>query len=394
MSLDELLTRVRAAVRRERLLDTATRIIAVPSPTGDAGASMDCLAEILRSDGFAVDRPTGGYDKAPAVAVRFDSGKPGKCIEFDGHMDVVHLPFVPPSVNGNELRGSGSCDMKGGIAAAVEALRAIRDAGLLRAGSVLFLAHDLHEAPWGLGEQLDQLIRDGLHGDAVLIPEALNANLPICGRGSATWRAFVRRSGPPVHEVMRPADQPLVLPAMGELVCRLVEYDRQLASQGETIAGRASTFIGQVHGGEIFNQSTNECMLEGTRRWLAGTDPKNVEADFRELLNATARQHGVTIDLEWRPIRGAFELDPSSAIVSAFQQGHVALSGATLPSGPKLFVDDGNSFSSLANVPTITHGPRGGGQHTVNEWVDIDDLVRVAQLYSITAALYTADSGG
>jgi succinyl-diaminopimelate desuccinylase len=64
------------------------------------------------------------------------------------------------------------------------------------------------------------------------------------------------------------------------------------------------------------------------------------------------------------------------------------VSGARLPVGPKPFVDDGNSFSALAGVPAITHGPRAGGQHTVDEWVDIDDLVRVAVLYALTAVTY------
>ena len=73
--------------------------------------------------------------------------------------------------------------MKGGVAAAVEAVRALRDAGGLAAGSILLTAHDLHEAPWGDGRQLDQLIRDGIVGDAVLLPEPLRDVLPVAGRG-------------------------------------------------------------------------------------------------------------------------------------------------------------------------------------------------------------------
>ena len=61
-----------------------------------------------------------------------------------------------------------------------------------------------------------------------------------------------------------------------------------------------------------------------------------------------------------------------------------------VPLGPKAFVDDGNTFWRLANVPTITHGPKAGGQHTVNEWIDIDDMVRVAGLYAATAVRYCA----
>jgi len=51
-------------------------------------------------------------------------------------------------------------------------------------------------------------------------------------------------------------------------------------------------------------------------------------------------------------------------------------------------VDDGNSFHGLRGLPAITHGPRAGGQHTVHEWVEIDDLARVARLYALTAAAY------
>ena len=107
--------------------------------------------------------PTGGYPEAPAVVIRLESGRPGPTLQFNGHLDTVHLPFVPPRVeDGRLLTGSGASDMKGGVAAAVEAVRALRDAGGLVAGSVLLTAHDLHEAPWGDGRQLDQLIRDGL----------------------------------------------------------------------------------------------------------------------------------------------------------------------------------------------------------------------------------------
>src|SRR4051794_26778006 len=125
----ELLAAVREHVSRERMLDTAQQLIAVPSPTGDAGAVCDRLADILGGDGFAFDRQAGGHPAAPAVLVHYQSGDVGRCLQFNGHLDVVHLPYVPPSVEGNLLKGSGSCDMKGGTAAAIEALRAVRDSG-------------------------------------------------------------------------------------------------------------------------------------------------------------------------------------------------------------------------------------------------------------------------
>jgi succinyl-diaminopimelate desuccinylase len=378
---------VRQHVSRRRLLDTARELVAVPSRTGECGAVCDRLAELLRADGFEVQRHAAGHAAAPAVVVRFESGTPGRCLQFNGHLDVVHLPYVPPSVEGNLLRGSGSCDMKGGTAAAIEALRAVRESGLLRQGSILLVAHDLHEAPWGLGQQLDALIGLGLHGDAVLLPEPLTDHLPIAGRGSATWKVTIRRPGPPVHEVMRP-DEPSVIRAGADLVQRLHKLENELAKQTDPVAGSASVFVGQLHSGEIFNQYPQECWLEGTRRWLEVGERQRVKDDFRALLAAVAKDHGVAVACDWRHIRDPFRLDTGSPFVDAFQTAHTAVSGKPLPTGPKMFVDDGNSFYGLAGLPAITHGPRSAGQHTVHEWIDIDDMVRVATLYALTALVY------
>ncbi|HEY1861901.1 MAG TPA: M20/M25/M40 family metallo-hydrolase [Gemmataceae bacterium] len=380
--------RLRRAVNRSRLLDTAQRLIAVPSWTGEGGAVADCLAEILTTDGFTVERVAAGHPAAPAVVVRVSSGKPGRTLQLNGHLDTVHLPFVPPRIEGDRLTGSGASDMKGGTAAAVEALRALRDTGALSGGGVLFTAHDLHEAPWGFGQQLDRMIQDGIVGDAVLLPEPLSDRLPIAGRGAATWKVTIRRDGPPVHEVMRPPHEPDVLSAGAELVQRLVQLGQRLAQPIDPVAGAASVFIGQFHCGEIYNQYPQECWLEGTRRWLPGTHREEVEAEFRELLAELEWATNTSIAAEFRFIRDAFALDPKDRLVTTFQNAYAETAGQPLALGPKPFVDDGNSFHALAGIPAITHGPRAGGQHTVNEWVEIDDLVRIAGLYATIAVEY------
>jgi acetylornithine deacetylase/succinyl-diaminopimelate desuccinylase-like protein len=388
MTLEALRERLGAAVQRQRLLDTARQLVAVPSRTGEAGAAADCLAQLLAADGFAVRRLDAGHPASPAVVVRLDGGKPGPTLQFNGHLDTVHLPFVPPGLNGDLLTGSGASDMKGGTAAAVEALRVLRDTGALQAGSVLFTAHDLHEAPWGLGQQLDQLIRDGVVGDAVLLPEPLSDHLPLAGRGAANWKVVLRRSGPPVHEVMRPPDEPSVIAAGAELVLRLGRFQQVLAGQTDPVAGTASVFIGQIHAGEIYNQYPQSCLVEGTRRWLPGVSRTEVEHEFRGLVAELARQTGTIGDVDFIFIRDAFRLEVDQPLVAAFQTAYQALNGRPLATGAKSFCDDGNSFYGLAGVPAITHGPKAGGQHTLNEWVSITDLQRVAHLYALTAVLF------
>jgi succinyl-diaminopimelate desuccinylase len=376
------------AIRPDRLADTAIDLISAPSPTGDAGAAADRLARILERDGFPVERPAAGHERSPAVVARLEGERPGPTLQWDGHLDTVHLPFVPPGAGGGRITGSGACDMKGGLAAAVEALRALRDTGALSAGSVLLTAHDLHEAPWGAGEQLEALIRAGFAGDAVLIPEPLCDRLPVAGRGAAVWKAVIRRAGPPVHEVMRLAGAPDVIAAGADLIARLARLEVELARRSDPVAGSESVFVGQVHAGEIYNQSPRECRLEGTRRWLPGAALADVEAELRAVAAEVAAATGAEVDLEFRPIRDAFRLDVESPLVAAFDGACEAASRPLLPRGPKPFVDDGNTFWSLARVPAITHGPLAGGQHTTEEWVSIDDLVRVAQVYALTAVAY------
>jgi succinyl-diaminopimelate desuccinylase len=222
----------------------------------------------------------------------------------------------------------------------------------------------------------------------VLIPEPLCDRLPVAGRGQACWKATIRRSGSPVHEVMRPADQPSVIAAGALLVDRLMQLDRQLATQTHPIAGAASAFVGQIHAGEIYNQYPQECWLEGTRRWLPETDARTVERDFRGLLAEVAQSTGTSVDLNYQLVRDAFFLDTTDVFVQRFLESYSALAGAPLRTGSKPFVDDGNAFWAQARVPAITHGASAGGQHTTSEWVDVDDLVRVARLYALTAALY------
>jgi succinyl-diaminopimelate desuccinylase len=384
------LDEVRRHIRPERLLALARRLVSIPSPTGQARKVLDSLAAFLTEEGFAVDRPAAEHPSAPAVVARLTSERPGRTLQWNGHLDTVHLPFVPDRVEGNLLRGSGASDMNAGFAAAVEACLALRDGGFLSAGSVLLTAHDLHEAPWGRSEQFDSLLRDGIVGDAVMIPEPLCGELPIVGRGQACWKVTFRRPGPPVHEVMRPRDEPDVIAAGARLIQDLGRLETGLRSQQGPMGLSPSVFIGTIRSGEIYNQFPQTCDLEGTRRWLPGERCDEVETEFRAVVADSCQATGASADIEFRQVRDAFALDTGHTIVSDFQESMRDVTGSTLKLGVKPFVDDGNCVWGLAKRPAITHGPRAGGQHTIEEWVEIDDLSRVALVYACTAIRFCA----
>ena len=387
----DVVDRLRAAIRVDRLLDVAERLIEVPSPTRSGAAVADRLAQILGKDGFAVERPECGWAEAPAVVARYDAPGPGRTLQYNGHLDTVHLPFVPPRVEDGLLYGSGSSDMKGGIAAAVEAMRVLRESGLLTAGGLMLTAHDLHETPWGDGSQVNGLIEAGYVGDGVLLPEYLADRLPVIGRGLAVLGADVTRPGEPVHEVLGGIEQPNVIRAGADVITRFGALDDRLSEQSHPLAGRASMFVGQVAAGEIYNQAPTELRLAGTRRWLPGASIVETEAQFHEILADVAGAHNVRIEGRFQVARDAFELDQTHPLTIAFQEAHSAATGRKLPIGAKPFVDDGNAFIAQGRVPAITHGPDAKGAHTLKEEVAVDELVRVALVYALTAIAFCGD---
>jgi acetylornithine deacetylase/succinyl-diaminopimelate desuccinylase-like protein len=192
-----------------------------------------------------------------------------------------------------------------------------------------------------------------------------------------------------MHEVAGGAEQPNVIAAGAELICRFQTLDRQLSASTHPLAGRESLFVGQAGGGEIYNQSPTEFRMAGTRRWIPGTRSDHAERQYRELLAEVAGESGTHVGGEFIFVRDAFELG-ESPLVNAFQSAATAVMGAPLPPGPKPFVDDGNTFIARGGVPAITHGPKAAGAHTTQERVPIDELVRVALVYAATSLAFCA----
>ena len=376
------------AIDRRRLIDTAVALVEVPSPTRSAGAAADRLAAILAADGFPVQRHDADWPQAPIVATTLEGGRPGPTLQFDGHLDTVHLPFVPPRVENGTLYGSSAADMKGGIAASLEALRVLRTLDALPAGRVLFTAHDHHEGPWGDGRQVRAMIRDGLVGEAVLLPEYVSDILPVAGRGVASFKVTIGREGAPVHEVLRPPGLPNVVEAGALLVTRLQAWHERLKSNSHPYTGHDSAFVGSVHTGEIYNQSPSECVIEGTRRWITPGNGATVQVELEQMLAHLAAATGTQIGLSFFEQGDAYQIDADAQIVHAFQQAHTAATGSPLPVGGKPVVDDGNIYASTAGIPALTHGPAATGAHTLYEAVPVEELARVAKVYALTAVAF------
>jgi acetylornithine deacetylase/succinyl-diaminopimelate desuccinylase-like protein len=281
--------------------------------------------------------------------------------------------------------------MKGGVAAFVEALRVLKSTGLLRKGAVLMTAHDHHEGPWGDKRQLKALIREGYVGDAVLLPEYLSNQLPLSGRGMGIFRATFSREGAPIHEVLRPEGLADVNGAGADFLIQLKRLNEALVARSSGVL-RDSVFTGQIAGGEIYNQAPVSCLVTGTRRWVRPGDGEVSIAEVEGLAQEVAMRHGTMVDFTCSQQGDAFSVPEEAPIVQAFQSAYTATVGQPLVIGEKPFLDDGNLFTTLAGIPPITHGPDAKGAHTLDEAVAVDELVRVAKVYALTAIAFGASA--
>ena len=108
--------------------------------------------------------------------------------------------------------------------------------------------------------------------------------------------------------------------------------------------------------------------------------------DLDELLAEVAQETGTSIELKPMLSGDAFRLNEDDPLVRSFLNSYGAVSGGrTLEFGKKPFVDDGNAFYAMRGIAALTHGPAATGAHTLDEKVPIDELVRVAQTYLLTA---------
>ena len=133
----------------------AQDLVRIPSvyrpevPDGDENSVARFVAGYLEKAGFEV-RTEEVAPGRPNVWAVWEGDRPGKTLLFEAHTDVVtegsaeewnHPPFGAER-DGGRIYGRGACDTKGNLAAAVVAVRAIRDSGVPFPGR-LVLCH-----PW------------------------------------------------------------------------------------------------------------------------------------------------------------------------------------------------------------------------------------------------------
>ena len=311
-------------------------------------------------------------------------------LQFDGHTDTIHMSHAPPALDltAGVVRGRGAADMKCGLAAIAEALRAVHAAGVQLHGSVLVTAHGMHEALLGDQRTIRSLIKRGVYGDAAVVAELGENFLPLAAKGCAIFHIDIRRDGAPMHEVEAPATLAHPLRALTRVLALLEERRQALLEHDIPLLGPESLFLGEVHGGDFYNRVPVEARISGTRRYADPRTFADIETEFRELCETATRETGASVEYRLLNVEPPFSLPPDTPIVRCVREAYLAATGRELPTGGINVVANAADLVGLAGIPAVYHGVNQSTAHSDDEYVVAADLVRAAQVYAGTILAY------
>ncbi|WP_308915380.1 acetylornithine deacetylase/succinyl-diaminopimelate desuccinylase family protein [Jannaschia sp. LMIT008] len=413
--MDALLHRI--ADRRDAIVALTQALIRIPTlnPPGRHYRDVcEALGDRMRGEGWRVELiraegTPGDGDAHPRwnMVARLDGPRPGPCVHFNGHHDVVavgegwtHDPFAGTVADGR-VYGRGACDMKGGIAASIVAAEAFAAACPDFAGSIEVSATaDEESGGYGGVAYLAERGRFA-HVDHVVIPEPLNPDR-ICLGHRGVWWAEVETKGRIAHGSM---------PFLGDCAVRHMGavLEEMEASLFPLLAGkrtampvvpegaRSSTLnLNAIHGGEPVQEDgytglpsacvPDRCVLTIDRRFLIEEDIAQVK---REVTDVMERVRARRPDFRYE-IRDLFEVmptmtPPDAPIVDVVRGAVRDVLGreAEFVVSPGTY--DQKHIDRIGRLKNcIAYGP---GildlAHQPDEWVGIDDMVSSAQVMGL-----------
>lgn len=374
-----------SALDPERMLALAVELIGRCSLTPNDAGCQDVIAGRLGEAGFEIERlPFGNVSNLWAT---HGHGRP--LLAFAGHTDVVppgpledwtSEPFAG-IVEDGFLYGRGAADMKGGLAAMVEAAIAFVDEHPHHHGTLAFLitSDEEGEAHDGTRYVIETLGERGAQIDYCVIGEPSGVTragdeIRIGRRGSLTGHAVV---GGEQGHVAYPekADNAAhrLIEALGELLgARWPAGDSGFPPLSFQVANIAA-------GTGADNVIPGRATAQFNFRYPPPIEPGDLQQKVEEILARHAEQHAVA----WRDSGRPF-LSPAGRL----RQAVVAAVTEELGRAPECSTGGGTSdgrFIAPAGAEIVELGPVRDSIHKPNERVAIADLAALARMYAAVA---------
>ena len=363
------------------MFDLAKRLIAIASENPPGSYYQEC-ADLLYEELVRL-----GFDdvQREGKCVLAYAGTGSRTFYFSGHYDVVPAQSrdqFQPRVEGENLFGRGSSDMKSGLVAMIYAAAAARDEGLLNTGRIGIVLVPDEETAGPRGSR--SLVARGLlgrNGVGMLTPEPTGGVIWNANRGAISLRAIMR--GKAAH-VGRQFDGVNAFERALPAIIRLADIKKEVELR-ETLqniapaAARKSILLlgGRVDAGTNFNVTPDYCSFTIDRRLNPEED---LEEEKRRLCEAL---EGFEVEvLQEEPAAATSSEEPLGAILSR----HITDVTGKKPSFemcPGLLE---TRFYAAHGIPAFAYGP---GLLTVshgpNEFVPIRNISHCALIYALTA---------
>ncbi len=407
------MTDVRAApaVDRERLVEDLRALIRIPSVTGseepvavwaaDALAKLGMSVEVVRPDPAEIsgDPAWPGEEmprsSLPVVIGRSGARGDGPRVILSGHLDVVP-PGDPATwtadpwaaeIRDGRLYGRGACDMKGGVASILGAVRALRWSGDLdRLHGELMVVLVPSEEDGGQGTLA--AIRAGAIGDLAIITEPSNLDVVVAHAGAITFRLTV--PGRAAHASQRREG----ISALDNLfvLTRALEVDETRRNGSETdplmtaLGLPYPTIVGIVHGGEWASTVLDRVTADGRYGVRLGQSAAEAEADLRAAIadacaaNDFLRDHPATVEITGGRF-GSARVPSDHPLPTGLADVAEAVMGRRPALLGEPYGADMQMFVNVGETPCVIFGPGDVRvAHSADEFVPLDEVETCARV--------------
>jgi acetylornithine deacetylase len=394
----------------ERLVDDLRALVRIPSITGSEERVVEWAAEALRELGLDVeliapdpariradpDWPGQEMDRTALPVVIGRAGLAGgRRVILSGHLDVVP-PGDPATwtvdpwgaeVRDGRLYGRGACDMKGGVAAILGAVRALRSSGRLdHLDGELMVVLVPSEEDGGQGTLA--AIRAGASADLAIITEPSTLDVVVAHAGAITFRLTV--PGRAAHASQRREG----VSALDKLflLTRALEADETRRNDAETdplmtaLGLPYPTIVGIVSGGEWASTVLDKVTADGRYGVRLGQSAADAEAELRAAISAACaadeflRDHPATVEITGGRF-GSARVASDHPLPVGLADVVEELTGRRPALLGEPYGADMQMFVNVGATPCVIFGPGDVRvAHSADEYVPLDEVETCARV--------------
>lgn len=310
----------------------------------------------------------------PNVIASSRSGRPGRTLLLNGHLDTVGVAemSVEPfggGIDRGRLVGRGSCDMKAGLASI---LATAHDLGRDGHDGVLLVALTADEEHASLGMQA--VVRSGLEAHGAVVCEPTSLAVMPANKGFVWMEAIFR--GRAAHGSRPEEGRDAIMDAAAFLGALEGLAEELSGGDAHPLLAHGSLHAGTIRGGSAPSVYPDRCEVVIERRTLPGEGAGDVEAEFERVLSDLRKARpGLDAELRAGLSRPGTEVSEDHPLVTGLLGALEAEGERPLIEGMTAWVDA--ALLNEAGIPAVCFGPGSIAQaHSADEWVDVEEIRR------------------